>query len=119
MNHLREVLKEVLTGWNATAVMAKDEGATEANGSKSVRAAWRNREQIIANLQTGLTLANDLDMGTLAYLIERALEEAQAAQLAVLVPHQATLGERSSMPEGEPPVCRSSCGTPPSGPSRQ
>jgi hypothetical protein len=51
-----------------------------------MRDAWRDREQIMANLQAALTLANELQMGTLAYLIERALDEAQAAQFAALLP---------------------------------
>lgn len=32
----------------------------------SMRDPWKDREQIMANRQTALTLANDLDMGTLA-----------------------------------------------------
>jgi hypothetical protein len=39
-----------------------------------MRDAWKDREQVMANLQAALTLANEPDMGTLAYLIERALD---------------------------------------------
>jgi hypothetical protein len=53
-----------------------------------MRDAWRDRQQLIANLQAALTLANELEMGTLAYLIERALDEAQAAQFASLAPQK-------------------------------
>jgi hypothetical protein len=45
-----------------------------------MRDAWHDRQQILANLQAALTLANELEMGTLGYLIERAIDEAQAAQ---------------------------------------
>jgi hypothetical protein len=47
-----------------------------------MRDTWQDRAQLMANLQAALTLANELEMGTLAYLIERALDEAQAAQFA-------------------------------------
>jgi hypothetical protein len=53
-----------------------------------MRDAWRDREQILANLQSALTLANELEMGTLAYLIERALNEAQAVQFSALLPQK-------------------------------
>jgi hypothetical protein len=53
-----------------------------------MRDAWRDGQQILANLQAALTLANELEMGTLAYLIERALDEAQAAQFASLSPRK-------------------------------
>jgi hypothetical protein len=56
------------------------------------RDAWKDREQIIANLQAALTLANELEMGTLACLIERALDEAQAAQFAALLPKKPAAG---------------------------
>jgi hypothetical protein len=49
-----------------------------------MRDTWQDRAQLMANLQAALTLANELEMGTLAYLIERALDEAQAAQFASL-----------------------------------
>jgi hypothetical protein len=39
-------------------------------------------------LQAALTLANEPEMGTLAFLIERALDEAQATQFAALVPQK-------------------------------
>jgi hypothetical protein len=55
-----------------------------------MRDAWRDRQQILANLHAALTLANDLEMGTLGYLIERAIDEAQAAQFASLSPQKAT-----------------------------
>jgi hypothetical protein len=58
-----------------------------------MRDAWRDREQIMANLQAALTLADGLQMGTLAYLIERALDEAQAAQFAAIVPRKPPSGE--------------------------
>jgi hypothetical protein len=48
----------------------------------------RDREQILANLNSALTLADELQMGALAYLIERALDEAQAAQFASLGPQK-------------------------------
>jgi hypothetical protein len=53
-----------------------------------MRDAWQNREQIMANLQAALTLANEVQMGTLAYLIERALDEAQATQFSTLLPRK-------------------------------
>jgi hypothetical protein len=53
-----------------------------------MRDAWRDREQILANLNAALTLADELQMGALAYLIERALDEAQAAQFASLAPQK-------------------------------
>jgi len=58
-----------------------------------MRDAWSDREQLMANLQTALTLANELEMGTLAYLIERALDEAQAAQFASLISQKPPAGE--------------------------
>jgi hypothetical protein len=53
-----------------------------------MRDAWRDRQQILANLHAALTLANDLEMGTLGYLIERAIDEAQAAQFVSLSPRK-------------------------------
>jgi hypothetical protein len=47
----------------------------------------------MANLQAVLILANELQMGTAAYLIERALDEAQAAPFASLLPQQPASGE--------------------------
>jgi hypothetical protein len=50
-------------------------------------------EQLMANLRAALTLANGLQMGTLAFLIERAVDEAQAAQFAALLPQKPPANE--------------------------
>ena len=55
-----------------------------------MRDAWQDREQVMASVLAALTLANELQMRTLPYLIERALDEAQAAQFAALLTAGAT-----------------------------
>jgi hypothetical protein len=76
--------------------MGEGEAVANPSGAGSMRDAWRDREQIMANLQAALTLANELEMGALAYLIEGALDEAQAAQFSSLLPRGQPLAGDSS-----------------------
>jgi hypothetical protein len=50
-----------------------------ANGLKeTMRNASKDRSEIISHLEAALGLANGLNQGILAYLIERAIDEARA-----------------------------------------
>jgi hypothetical protein len=61
----------------ARFVIFCSEGCSGIFASRTASRSW-------PNLQSALTLADELQMGTLAYLIERALDEARSAQFASL-----------------------------------
>jgi len=55
-----------------TAGLDQEEAANETRAQEH-EGRMKDREQLIANLQAAFPLVNQLQMGTLAYLIERAL----------------------------------------------